>query len=100
MLTERDARRLDPLEIRLQKLPRLAEDRLEHLFLRTEVVIEQPVRDARLLGDVADARSTEALTREDAHRRIEQLAPPVRDPLRHEARSIISGACSRSPASR
>ena len=58
-------------EVGLEQLPRLAEDRLEHLFLRAEVVIEQPVRDARLLGDVADARGVVALAREDADGRVE-----------------------------
>ena len=51
--------------------PRLAEDRLEQLFLRAEVVVEQTVRDARLFGDVTDAAGVVALAREDAHGRVE-----------------------------
>jgi len=35
--------------------PGLAEDRLENLVLRAEVVVEQAVRDAGLLRDVTDA---------------------------------------------
>ena len=57
--------------------PRLAEDRLEQLFLRTEVVVEQPVRDTRFLGDVADAAGVVALAREDAHGRVEDEPPLV-----------------------
>ncbi len=34
--------------------PVLAEDRLERLVLRREVVVEQAVRDPGLLGDVTD----------------------------------------------
>ena len=59
-------------------LPARAEDRLEHLFLRAEVVVEQAVRDTGLFGDVADARAVEAVTRKDANRRREQLPAPVR----------------------
>ena len=42
---------------------------VEHLVLRAEVVVEQAVRDAGLLGDVADPRAVEAVPREHAHRR-------------------------------
>ena len=64
--------RVDALE---EHAPVLAEDRLEHLVLRREVVVEQAVRDARLLGDVADARRVEALVREHAHGRVEDQTP-------------------------
>ena len=37
-------------------------------------MVEQAVRDARLLGDVADARGVEAVAREDAHRGVEDPA--------------------------
>ncbi len=58
-----------------QDRPVLAEDRLEHLVLRGEVVVEQAVRDAGLLGDVAHARRVEALVREHAHGGVENDAP-------------------------
>ena len=38
-------------------------------------MVEQPVRDARLLGDVADAGGVVAVAREDAHGRVEDEAP-------------------------
>src|SRR5581483_10481758 len=56
LLERRVAGRLDRMEAIEQYRPMLAEDRLEHLVLRREVVVEQTVRDARLLCDVADAR--------------------------------------------
>jgi hypothetical protein len=37
-------------------------------------VVEQPVGDARLLGDVADPGGVEPPTREDADGRVEDLA--------------------------
>jgi hypothetical protein len=55
--------------------PVLAEDRLEHLVLRREVVVEEAVRDARLVGDVAHPGRVEALVREDPHRGVEDDAP-------------------------
>ena len=51
--------------------PRLAEDRLEQLFLRPEVVVEQTVRDACFLGDVTDPAGVVALARKDAHGSVE-----------------------------
>ena len=52
--------------------PRVPEDRLEHLVLRAEVVVEQPVRDAGLLGDVTDAAVVIAAAREDPHGGVEE----------------------------
>ena len=68
-------RRLDLVDLREQVAPRLAEDRVEHLVLRGEVVVEQSVRDARLLGDVTDARGVEALVREHPDGRVENETP-------------------------
>src|SRR6476620_10210375 len=51
--------------------PRLAEDRLEQLFLRTEVVVEQAVRETRFLGDVTDPAGVVALARKHAHGSVE-----------------------------
>ena len=68
-------RLLDPAERLEHVAPRVAEDRLEHLVLRLEVVVEQAVRDARLLGDVADAARVVAAAREDADGGVEDLPP-------------------------
>ena len=51
------------------------EDRLEHRVLRVEVVVEEPVRDAGLLGDVADPARVESLAREHANGGVEDLTP-------------------------
>ena len=42
--------------------------------LDSEVVVDEPVGDARLVGDVGDAARVEALAGEDADRRVEDLA--------------------------
>src|SRR4029077_13058143 len=68
----RRLRRVDALE---ERIPVLAEDDVEDLVLRREVVVEQTVRDTRLLCDVADARRMEALAREHAHGRVEEQTP-------------------------
>ena len=60
---------------------RLAEDAAKHFLLRREVVVEEPVRDARLLGDVADPRRVVALPRENAHGRVEKQPPLVPLPI-------------------
>src|SRR5215210_4180621 len=57
--------------------PRVAEDRLEQLFLRLEVVVDEAVGDTGLLGDVSDPRRVEATAREDLDGRFENLAPTV-----------------------
>ena len=67
--------RRDRLEAAEELAPVLAEEGLEHLVLRREVVVEEAVRDACFLGDVADARGVEAVAREDAHRGVEDPAP-------------------------
>src|SRR5439155_6089429 len=55
LLARRLVARLD-LPDRVDDLaPRVAEHRLEQRLLRLEVVVEEPVRDAGLLGDVADS---------------------------------------------
>jgi hypothetical protein len=41
-------------------------------------VVEEPVGDPRLLGDVADATGVVALPREDAHGRVEDDPALVR----------------------
>ena len=66
---------LDPAERLEHVAPRVAEDRLEHLVLRLEVVVEEAVRDAGLLGDVADAARVVAAAREHADGGVEDLPP-------------------------
>src|SRR4051812_10574834 len=58
-------------------LPALGEERVEDLFLRPEVVVDEAVRDARLVGHVGDAAGVEATRREDADRCVEDLAALV-----------------------
>jgi hypothetical protein len=64
----------DPLD---EDVPVLLEDRLEQDVLRVEVVVEEPVRDAGLLRDVADAARVEALAREDTDSGVKDLTPLV-----------------------
>src|SRR5262249_61777614 len=75
------ARRLVGLLDRAHRIehlaPGLAEDRLEQLVLRAEVVVQQAVRDPGLLGDVSDARLVIPLPREDTHGRVEDETPLV-----------------------
>ena len=65
---------LDACEAPEQLAPVLPEERREHLVLGGEVVVEQAVRDPRLLGDVADARGVVAVSGEDADGGIEDQA--------------------------
>ena len=78
LVERRLVRRLDARERLEQLAPVLAKDGLQHLFLRLEVVIQQPVRDPRLLGDISDAARVVALGREDTDGRIEDHAALVR----------------------
>jgi crotonobetainyl-CoA:carnitine CoA-transferase CaiB-like acyl-CoA transferase len=66
---------LDRVDAFDKEAPVLAEDRLENFVLRREVVVQQAVRDAGLLGDVADARSVEPFPREDANGCVEDQTP-------------------------
>src|SRR6266550_7810623 len=50
---------------------RRAEDRLEQLFLGAEVVVEQAVRDTRVLCDVTHAARVIALVGKHANGRVE-----------------------------
>ena len=58
--------------------PVLAEDRVQHLLLGREVVVEKPVRDAGLHRDVPHSRAVVAVPREHADRRIEDELALVR----------------------
>jgi len=55
--------------------PGVPEHGLQHLVLRLEVVVEEPVGDARLLGDVADPAVVVAAAREHADGGVEEQAP-------------------------
>src|SRR5581483_2478477 len=89
------ARGLDGVNAFEQRRPVLAEDRLEHLILGREVVVEQAVRDARLFGDVADTGSMESLAGEDADGRLENDAPFFlcrRGALDHRRLTLVLGS--------
>ena len=60
-----------------QQRPALGEELVQHLLLGVEVVVDQPVGDPRLVGDVGDPGRVEALAGEDLDRRVEDLAPLV-----------------------
>ena len=65
---------LDLREALEQLAPVLAEEGREHRFLGREVVVEEAVRDARLLGDVADAGGVVAVPCEDADGGVDDQA--------------------------
>ena len=68
---------LDALDRLDQRPPGLTKDAAENVLLRLEVVVEQPVGDARLLCDVAHAARVVALAREDPHRCVEEQSALV-----------------------
>ena len=68
---------VDLLDRREQQRPALGEELVEHLVLGLEVVVDEPVGDPRLVGDVGDAAVVEALAGEDVDRRVEDLAALV-----------------------
>ena len=70
-------RAVDLLDRRQQQRPALDEELVEHLVLGVEVVVDEAVGDARLVGDVGDAAGVEALAGEDADRRVEDLPAAV-----------------------
>ncbi len=71
LLARRDRPRVDLVDRREHQLPALEEERVEHLVLGLEVVVDEAVGDAGLVGDVRDAAGVEALAREHAHGRVE-----------------------------
>jgi alpha-methylacyl-CoA racemase len=75
LVARRFAGLLDRVDALDEQAPVLAEDRLEDLVLRREVVVQQAMRDARFLGDVTDARCVEPLAREDADGCVEDQTP-------------------------
>ena len=56
----RDRARVDLLDRRQQQRPALDEELVEDLVLGVEVVVDEPVGDARLAGDVGDAAGVES----------------------------------------
>ena len=58
-------------------LPALEEERVEDLLLGVEVVVDEAVGHARLVGHVRHAAVVEALAREHAHRGVEDHAALV-----------------------
>ena len=104
--------RVDLVDRLEHDLPALEEERVEHLVLGLEVVVDEAVGDARLVGDVRHAAGVEALAREHAHGRVEdqaalvdrrrpsradRLRPPVRRrPAVGERRQLGPDAARRS----
>ena len=58
-------------------IPALQEQRVEDLVLGGEVVVDEPVGDAGLVGDIRDAAGVEPLPREHPHRGVEDHAALV-----------------------
>ena len=71
------ALRVGLLDRRQQQRPALGEELVEDLVLGVEVVVDEAVGDAGLVGDVGDAGRVEALAGEDADRRVEDVAALV-----------------------
>ena len=79
---------VDLLDRGEQERPALGEELVQHLVLGVEVVVDQPVCDPCLVGDVRDAAGVKALAREHADRRVQDLAALVdRGSLGHQART-------------
>jgi hypothetical protein len=77
LLARGDRTRVYLLDRGEQQRPALGEELVEHLLLGVEVVVDEPVGDARLACDVRDAAGVKALAGEDANRGVEDLASPV-----------------------
>src|SRR3954453_20514614 len=82
-----------------QDVPALEEEGVEHLVLGGEVVVDEPVGDAGLVGDVRDAAGVEALAREDLHRRVEDQPALVSRRLRARCRGHYAYTSGRRLAS-
>ena len=80
LLAHRDRPRVDLADQLEHHVPALEEQRVEHLVLGGEVVVDEAVGDAGLVGDVRDAAGVKALAREHAHGGVEDHAgacPPA-----------------------
>ena len=81
-----------------QHVPALEEERVEHLVLGAEVVVDEAVGDARLVGDVRHAAAVEALPGEHADGGVEDQAALVGGAAWSAARSTPSGVAPRRHA--
>ena len=72
--------------------PALEEQRVEDLVLGGEVVVDEAIGDAGLVGDVGDAAGVKALAREHAHGRVEDRAALVGGGLRTGLRTGAASA--------
>ena len=77
LLAGGDLPRVDLADDVEHDVPALEEERVEDLVLRAEVVVDEAVGDARLVGDVRHAAGVEALPREHAHGGVEDQAALV-----------------------
>ena len=77
-----------------QQRPALQEQLVQHLVLGVEVVVDEAVGDARLVGDVGDAGGVEALAGEDGDRGVEDLPAFV-----DGAGALLDRALHQAPAS-
>ena len=73
-------------------VPALEEERVEDLVLGGEVVVDEAIRHARLVGDVGDAAGVEALAREHPHGGVEDHAPLVGRPFARPWRGRLTPA--------
>ena len=92
LLAHRQPFRVDVADHLEHHVPALEEERVEHLVLRSEVVVDEPVGDARLVGDVGDAAGVEALAREHPHGGVEDQPSLLGGGLRPGRRRPSRGA--------
>ena len=86
LVARRLVRRLDGAEAPDELTPVLHEDRAEHVVLRGEVVVEEPVCDTGIARDVRHSGTVIAVVREDADRSVE-------DQLALLALGVLVGTC-------
>ena len=77
LLAGADRLAVDLLDRGQQQRPALGEELVQDLVLGLEVVVDEPVGDAGLVGDVGDPAGVKALAGEHADRRVEDLAALV-----------------------
>src|SRR5436190_10330150 len=78
LVARRDRRAIGLADEVEQDLPALEEQRVEHLVLRAEVVVDEAVGDVRLVGDVRHAALVKAALGERDDRGVEDEAALVR----------------------
>ena len=77
LLSRADRLPVDLLDRGEQQRPALGEQLVEDLVLGVEVVVDEPIGDPGLVGDVRDPAGVKALAREHVDRRVEDLAALV-----------------------